>query len=307
LTAPLPTDAASAELLLRALREAAPQEPGEGPVHTLVLLLGRPEEVRRLPHALGCAVGGLRAPGLPTRLRVVAISPWVLDNVERVARVLREFEATARAESYPPMAQVHPDPGVLLPKWLGRSGRHVAIVTPASHPDRSSFRAACELRRAQLRDEQAAAQRTHRPFDPGPLHALDVLQSLLDKTDELAEIAVCPVCDAEHRPIDPRQTLTERGTTWTYSCTCAECDTEWGLWTCRSCREAFPVLILSGSQPALLQKSDTEPPMTADTDWLDRTFGRDVFAEPCRYAARTFRCTRCGSCPGEDCGRCTTP
>ena len=300
----IPSDATIAELLLSALGEAEGAGARNRLDQTLILLLGRPEEVRRLPPALGRVLAGLAASGIPGGRRVLAVSPWILDNVERVARSLRGFEATARATAYPPVVEISPDPGVPLPGWMRRAGRQVAAVAEPRSQESTALMDACDRRLAQLSDEQAAAQRTRRAFDPGQMQGVKRLRHLIDSAGALAGIATCPVCGADANPIEPRHSSTQESTTWTYFCECASCHTEWGLWTCGSCQDTFPVLLPSGIKPEYAEKADPELPATPDNEWLDRTYGRDLFAEPCRYSARTFRCTRCGSCPGGGCARC---
>ena len=264
----------------------------------VVLMLGRPADVERLDPPTARALAGWERP------RVLAISPWSLDCVERVARVLRTWEAPMRANAYPPRAKVRPDPGVPLPTWLVRAdaaGDFVAVVAPAPSHERRAFAQACDKQEAALRREQSAAQRAQRPFDPGRMTAIAALRDLAVRAGELELWKVCPVCgNAEGNDYDARPGNDERWDRWTWWCCCRSCSSSWGTWICGSCQCSFPVLLPHGRQGP--QGDGISLP-----GWLDRACGRDMWAEPCWRpgSGDTFRCTWCKTCPSGGCSRCS--
>ncbi len=248
---------------------------------TAMLLLGRPEDVAEMAPSLGLAFGGWRRP------RVLLVSAWSLDCVERVARVVRQWEAQVRVAGYPARERVSPDPGVDLPAWMERVGSLVAVVQPASEAERSAFRHQCDARRRRLERDQHEARIAKRRFDPGALTALDQLRALAEESARLESWADCPVCPAGRCRFQGRP-AGETWESWAWWCRCTACSAEWGLRVCSSCRHAFPVLSPDVPWPDL---GEGDPPPAA----LDRAFGCDLWAEPLfgGSAARSFRCPRC--------------
>lgn len=251
------------------------------PEDTAMLLLGRPEDVAQTSPSLSLAFGGWKRP------RVLLVSAWSLDCVERLARVLRQWEAQARFTNYPARQRVTPDPGVDLPPWLERVGSLVAVVRPAGEAERSAFGHQCDARRAKLEREQVEAQRAKRAFDPGRMTAIETLRGLAAESDGLERWADCPVCPAgpgrfEHRPAG------ERWTGWAWWCRCSTCSSEWGLRVCGSCGHAFPVLSPDVPWP---DPGEGAPWSIA----LDRAFGCDLWADPSteKSGSREFRCPSC--------------
>jgi hypothetical protein len=261
---------------------------------TVVLLLGRPEDLGRLEPRTARALGGWERP------RVLAISPWSLDCAERVARVLREWEALHRFAGYPPRAVVQPDPGITLPAWMRRTGTFIAVVEPAPPEQRSTFIHACDKKADAVRREQEAAHQAKRAFDPGRVKAIAALRELAEAAQQLDPWRACPVCkNASNTDFEPRVGKDERWDGWSWWCRCKSCSSQWGTWVCSACQRSFPVLA-----PNVRRSSSGEdsPPV----GWLDRVYGSDLWAETCwkQDAANVFRCTRCGACPVGKCARC---
>ncbi|MFO0579736.1 MAG: hypothetical protein U1A78_37660 [Polyangia bacterium] len=284
----MPVEAKEATEPLRALCAASGPE-------SLLLVVGSAAELARMPASLARALSGRQAPsGAAPSLRLLAISPWVLDNTERLARVLRWFEARARAAAYPPRVEVAQDAGLALPKWLHRSGQHVAAIAPPSEAEQSAFAEDCARRRIELREENAAAQRGRRAFDESRLRALDGLAALAQRACTLNGLCVCPVCNGTSSCFEPRPGLDSQWQSWSYFCKCPDCEASWGLRVCKHCQLAFPVL-----SPGSGAGNELQPWW----DWSEKesAYGRDLFAEPCRQPS-AFVCTHCGACP---CGRCS--
>ncbi len=271
-----PVDRERAALVWAQMRQEAGSERD-----LLILFPGRVEDLEGLEPSAVAALCGWARPG------VVPISPWSLDCAERVARVLRSWEAIQRFEDYPPRAQVHPDPGVALPRWMSRVGRVVAVVEPVGQSERESFKRTCAEREVVSKREQAEAQRSGKPFDPGRLSALGALAGLADRATEMERWIVCPVCPNPRARFVSRAHGEEWGR-WSWWCHCEECASAWGLRVCGACGRTYPVLA-----------PDVPWPVPGAGTWpagmLERAFGRDLWAAPRPDAsgAKTFRCTWC--------------
>ena len=255
-------------------------EPGSD---TLLLLLGRPEDLESLDPDIARSCSGW------TRPKILLISAWSLDCVERVARVLGAWEAQQRFSGYPRKERAVPDPGVVLPSWLRREGPFVALLRPPLEAERADFLQCCEQRRKVLEREQAQARKARGAFDPGQLTSLEIICQLAGDAKSYFEgWTRCPVCPVESNSLEPRPDG-DRWDRWTWWCRCAGCSAEWGLRTCDKNRHRFPVLIPKVSWP-------TEAAGASAARALDRAFGRDVWAEPrCDGSPeRSFLCPICG-------------
>jgi hypothetical protein len=264
----------------------------------LVLLLGQPEQLLAgssdgdaTSSATSDADSRLLAGwGQPT---VLLVSPFTLDSQERVARALSSWLAQHALPSYPPRLPLNADTGVTLPRWLRVSTdrSHIEVVEPASEAEIAAFRTRCEDRRRAIESE---ARRTpvRGMVNPRPA-ALDNLLLAAQHAATLRVLQKCQVCGGSAR-FEAR--LDGGKPTWW--CRCQDCDAEWGTRPCSGCQQPFPVLVAA---PDFWVKDRS-------VDWLDRSFGRDLWSEPCWDPARqgSFRCPHCGNC-GQDgpCSACS--
>lgn len=271
-------------------------ESADRPDDKVVLLLGRATDLAGVDPATESAFAGWEYP------RVVLISPWSLDCVERIARVIRQWESRHRFKDYPPRAQVRLEPEIKLPDWMRRAQGFVAVVSPASAEQQRAFVRDCELRMVAQKREQAEAQRARRTFDPGRIEALETLARLAERAPELAGWDACPVCGRRSgNRFEPRPGDDGAWERWAWWCRCGDCSSQWGLRVCGACRHSFPVLV-----PDVQRGSRDE--RREGAGWIDRWYGRDVWAEPCGRSdsSGAFRCTRCRRCPSSGCASCDT-
>lgn len=103
--------------------------------------------------------------------------------------------------------------------------------------------------------------------------------------DEIGAFSHCPVC---RKPVPPQEfRARDLDTFWTE---CAGCRAEFGLRSCGTCGERYPVLSTKVSRwrPG------------GHGDILDRAYGSELLAEPCRNPAPdeppSFVCDTCGTC-----------
>jgi hypothetical protein len=260
---------------------------------TLILLLGRRDGLSLEDPVLDLAFAGWLEP------RVQLISPWSIDSVERIGRVLGSWISANAGVEYPPAATVRPDPGVVLPAWLRREGDRVLVVAPATADEVAVFQSACDHHRGKLTAAKKLAEQKHERSDPGKLNSLPALRSLAALAPSLEPMAACPVCHTDAlSSFEPRVAPGAPRTWW---CRCPGCKSEWGTRACAVCKQPFPVLM-----PAMKERhpGGDEPAV----DWVDRYYGRDLWAEPCWRPgpADRFRCGKCGVCPGGGCARCAS-
>lgn len=252
---------------------------------SLVLLLGSPEDVARMDSRTARSLSGWERP------RVLLISPWSLDSVERVARVLRTWEAPKRLVAYPERREIRGDPGLGLPPWLKRIDGWVARVAPVDEKQRRDFEAQCVKRKANLEREQATARTAQRAFEVGRIRAVDELLDLVRTESAVDRWMRCPVCGSvDGNDFQPRPAAGPVWTQWAWWCCCRSCGAGWGLRLCNDCEHTYPVI--QPRVPCHLPEHESPTPA-----WLDRTFGRDLWAEPCWKAGATdtFRCAHCDS------------
>ena len=264
----------------------------------LVLLLGQPEQLLAGPSERDSTSIATLDPdtkllagwGYPTALLV---SPFVLDSQERVARVLSSWIAQHALPTYPFRLPLKADPGVALPSWLRLSQgktQNIEVVQPASDAEIAAFRHRCEDR-SQAIEAESKRTRVRGLIDPRPA-ALEALLLVAQHAATMRMMQQCQVCGGTAR-FEAR--LAGGKPTWW--CRCQACDAEWGTRPCSGCQQPFPVLIAA---------PDLWPPERG-VDWLDRSFGRDLWSEPCWDPQRpgTYRCPHCGNC-GRDgaCGAC---
>ncbi len=262
---------------------------GDADPTTLILALGRPHD--SLAHeapALARALAGWSAP------RFVLISPWSIDSVERTARALSLWLAAGISPNYPPTTTLRPKPQADLPSWIHVHLESYRVVAPATDSEILAFQAACAARTTALQDQQQQARVRRLQFDPSELHSLAQLSHLADRARSLAPFTRCPVCDHPNNAFEPRVAV-EPATWWSV---CSACDAQWGTRRCNACRMAYPILV----HPMKLGAPADDPP---SPDWIDRAYGRDIWAEPCwRPQRATFRCSACGVCDGGTCSQC---
>jgi len=260
---------------------------GDVRTSTVVILLGRQADVSSNDRALELAINAWAQP------KVLVASPWSIDSVERASRVLGSWLAVHALPHFP-TAQVKPDPGVVLPNWLWRDGDSVIAIAPPNGGG-AAFDSECARKLTSLKAEQERARVSRQAFDPGRINALGPLRELARAAEHLAALADCPVCGKNARErFEPR---VSPGSAATWTCRCDGCSSQWGTRVCGSCKETFPVLSPGGARP---HPGGDRPP----ADWIDRSFGRDLWAVPCWRPDRpdTYRCSRCNSCP---CGGCS--
>lgn len=225
----------------------------------------------------------------------VAVAPWDLESVERVARLLRWYAWSALYVRYPFAVEVPAGWAVprATPRWVRATGRKLHVIRPpAEHESKWSD---LELRLSEstssISDIQAklAACDPHDPRENRKrLHLKRDLDEAVDENKTAQRVkadlfhaaaaaellCVCPICRAHAnvRAFEEADDL--------FRCRCAECGASWGQRRCTNCERPFPFLDFVGNKPS-------EELLDAD-----RRYGADVLAVPLDEQA--YLCSRCG-------------
>ncbi len=241
---------------------------------TLFLLYGRPDATlarESLAPTVRRALAGWSWP------RALIVSPWSLDAIERVERVLGAWDARGRLAQFPPRVRWNGAAPEGMPAWARATGTALAVALPPSDAERTRVDADLRQREALLARGRSA------PRSEREALSIEALRALLASSNELRWLARCPVCEGNRVRFDARWqevVALERQTLW---CRCEGCDASWGLHACGSCQRRFEVL-----------DAGVNLPMPDDVAKIDRAWGRDVWSEPTEAnGRRVFRCPTC--------------
>jgi len=232
-----------------------------------------------------------------TRLDWLAVSPFAIDSVERLARALRWVTLAPAMISYPPAVGRLP-PGLAPSEWLGgaRPGDLVALRRPARPGEREALGLEGALRQAHERWSQAdreleAIQEELRgakddrrrmaelnrekhvvrqKVDEARQH-LEVIEAfsigLQGAEDALVRLARCPICRSEVR-WEPRADDCFRA-----RCLRESCGATLELRRDPETGERHPHLLPGDADPASWQAD-------AHARWVDDVLGADVLTVP---------------------------
>jgi len=217
----------------------------------------------------------------------IAIAPWDLESVERVARALRWFIWAPTFQRTPPRLThaLTPDLRRDLPllqaaldanDWLLRPPNgpvHAAL--DQLHADASHALAETEARINASKKSSADVKHLRQTRDDQQrrLHAVTQLRDAIDAGEaRLNAILHCPAC---HATTPPHHRRLDGGF---FRCTCAACGATWGAEPCPCCDTHVPWLLPT-------------PATTDAADGVDATWGCDALALPDPHAR--WRCPTC--------------
>jgi hypothetical protein len=249
------------------------------------------------PHPRLAGVGDPPLPGKSGAFDFVRVSPFSLDSVERVARVVRWATLVPRMLAYPPIVAAPPSEiAGLLATWVAtrNQSRWALLRTPGPQ---EMARLALDRRVAEARDrrdgleheraEVDAELREVRGDDPRrradlnrqkkellkPLRDADGLVKRLETFQEdlqnglqkLQGLATCPVCRASGE-LDARDNDC-------FAARCSRCGSTWELRLDPATRTRTPTLLPGGTRPGAW-------PRGKPSQWVDEFLGCDVLAIP---------------------------
>lgn len=254
------------------------------------------EEVRASDEEVS-AMRTIRCYGQRTEALHVAIAPWDLESVERMARVLRWHIWNMCLSRYPLRIDSPNDIVSVLgpaPAFMKLSrGQAAVIVRPPRANERWNRPHELLAEREEAFQRQQATVEGIPARDRRRTAEKQVLDQCARNRDLAAQwvreydagreatdrLAVCPICGErcarfEEDSTDPKSPQ--------FLCGCGECGAKWGLQRCSrpKCGKRYPFL---------LPKGHHEPCSGLN---VDRLYGADVLAFP--KSATVFCCPHCG-------------
>ena len=255
-----------------------------------VLIATLPVDEPRTSRETRLRLRGL-ASNAPTRgATTVAIAPWDLESVERVARIIRGYVWSALYALYPPRLTVPHDYELptAIPAWLEHNDDTLAVTTPQPLTSRRwtdlDTQAATLQAQVTVLSQQVASagkrgrnrlrlQQEHQRSVQQLQYARRVAADLEKCHGIFDKLSICPICMTQ---ADTRAFEVADGQ---FRFTCGDCGTRWGHQTCKSCAAAFPFIDFRGNTPS---------PNLLD---VDRRLGSDVLALP--LSKGVYLCTNC--------------
>lgn len=254
------------------------------------------EQVRASDEEIS-AMRTIRCRGDRTEALHVAIAPWELESVERMARVLRWHIWNTGFSQYP--VQIGSSNDILgalgpAPTFMRLSqGQAAVIVRPPMPNERWNRPQELQAEREtafysqkatvdgmRSRDRRRAAQRQILDQLTQEFESANLWLKEYEAGREATErLATCPICgerctnfEEDSRDPDSAQFL----------CNCGECGAKWGLQRCSwpECGKRYPFLLPKGHHEACSGSN------------VDRLYGADVLAFP--KSATVFCCPYCG-------------
>lgn len=245
---------------------------------TLYLAHGSPREILDATDdpALRRFVSGWGDP------RVLFVSPASLDAVERVGRVVEQWDVAARLRAYPPRRPLRDVSPATKIDDLDRAQDDLALKTPLRAKGLEALSRDVDATLAKAEASQREAARARRPFDTAQFVRLQTLRALLDEAGRFAWLTVCPVCGGENTAFETRFQGSQPAAEQTFFARCGSCNASWGLARCGGCGGRFATL-----DPGL------SLPCPDDAAELDAVYGRDL------WTVLSDGAPRCGA-PGCD-------
>ncbi len=225
---------------------------------------------------------------------LVAVAPWDLESVERVARTLRWHTWSALFDRFPLAVDL---PSGWFPpscplRWIRIGDRVLHVIRPPATHEQAWLEldarieaatsliqdAQTKLNACSSRDPRENRKRLHlkQELDHAAKdqNAARQLKEGIGKAVAIVQLLrCCPVCrkTAEVQQFEQTEEL--------FRCQCSDCGAKWGRRLCNGCQKSFAFLDFPGNTPSdqLLE--------------ADRHYGADVLALPVR--AGVYACPNC--------------
>ena len=224
---------------------------------------------------------------------IIPVSPFSLFSIEKVGRAIRQFIDGTIIESYPPEFDIDNE---LIPEliqnnnhWIGnnRKSDGIFIIKPPINNDIQKLE-------RYISSEIHKAQGKGKSFN----HRKQILEEVIIKLREIKNcykcLLVCPLCNISQ----PENNFNNRYLdNKTFTCSCNNCNVEWGLNSCANCKRNYPFINLN----AKISENQIK------VGWVDNMFGMDLIASPCgRKGERMYyRCSNCNYCSVHENSSCT--
>jgi hypothetical protein len=236
---------------------------------------------------------------LPSTTAAIAVSPWSISSVERVARFLRWHIYAPCLVNFPP--SIEPVQQLPMPAtgWLKRGKLNRLLVLRRPSPKEEGTEnlvrkfAEAEFRRLAARGGRVAQ---HARTDADS--AAETLRSNFRVAfDKLTQFEQCPVCHELGGFVNP---LDDEGRAFVAQCQNSSCKSSWGCYACGGrrpdqsvCRAQVPFISVQGLDEWLQSSVELFP------NWAEVRFGADLLTEPRRDDSGKPRwlCAACLKCP----------
>ena len=225
---------------------------------------------------------------------IIPVSPFSLFSVEKAGRAIRQFIDGTIIKSYPPEFDID---NSLIPEliqknnhWIEKNSKSdgIFIIKPPSNNDIQKLE-------KYLSSEIHKAQGKGKFFN----HRKQILEECKIKLEEIRNcykcLLACPLCNVRQ----PENNFNNRYLdNKTFTCSCKNCNVEWGLNSCSNCKSNYPFISLN----ATISEDQIK------VGWVDKIFGMDLIASPCGSKGERmyYRCTNCNYCSVHESINCNT-
>lgn len=250
---------------------------------TLFLLHG---EIGPITERLTAGEPLLRALTGWSQPRALMVSPVSLDAVERVARVLNQWDVGVRLGDHPLRVTWRGAAPSTLPTWIASSKGLLTLKRPMSRREIAEYRAEIEqkvLAAARGGRVSSGSREVPEVWSTG---LLDALKKLMATAEDNTWLSACPLCAADRVVFDDRWSVALPADQQTFWAHCEKCRAAWGLARCGRCRRTYPAL-----DPGLAL------PCPQSAARLDHVYGRDLWGEVRARGDDLELC--CSSCVAE--------
>ena len=225
---------------------------------------------------------------------IIPVSPFSLFSVEKVGRAIRQFIDGTIIESYPPEFDID---NSLIPEliqnnnhWIENNSKSdgIFIIKPPANNDIQKL-------------ERYISSKIHKAQGKGKSinHRKQILEEFIIKLREIRNcykcLLECPFCNVSQ----PENNFNNRYLdNKTFTCSCNNCNVEWGLNSCANCKSNYPFISLN----AKISEDQIK------VGWVDEMFGMDLISSPCSSKGDRmyYRCTNCNYCSYHESINCNT-
>lgn len=200
--------------------------------------------------------------------RVLMVSPVSLDAVERVARVINQWDVRARLDDHPPRVAWRSAAPNTLPTLIAPSKGLLALKRPLRHHEIEEHRLEISRRALAPVRRGRAGGKDRDGTSAWPVGLLQAVGALLANAEKNAWTTTCPLCRGDQVTFVERWNPVLPVAEQTFWVRCEKCEAAWGLARCGPCRCTYPAL-----DPGLALAC---PPNPAQ---LDHVYGRDLWSE----------------------------
>ncbi len=224
-----------------------------------------------------------------SKLTLLAVSPWDIGSVERLARCLRWHLHAPLLLSYPPRAHCSMPREIAGQGWIvaGNGRDNWRVLRKPRGKDLTLDALISAAKQDSAKASASAGGKATKYAARDAEKRCDLLREQIEQAiTTIDRMQVCPVCwetEGQLVPLDER--------TGSFRVSCPACSSHWGVYACR-CGESFPFL-----EPQSFERLLESDPKR-DPGWVDLILGADALAVPCElsFGRPSLVCPKCKSC-----------